>query len=47
MSQQGRGYKNDIIGTLTIKTSVGQCYLQVTSNLKMFAEMETVKTTIL
>jgi len=34
MSQQGKGIK-EIIGTLKLKTSVGQCYLQVTFNLNM------------
>ena len=35
MSQQGKNPNNDIIGTLTIKVSVGQCYFQVTFNLNM------------
>jgi len=35
MSQQWKGTNNDIIGTLTLKSSVGQCYFQVTSNPNM------------
>jgi len=35
MSQKEKGSKNDIIGKLTIKASVGQCYFQVTSKLNM------------
>jgi len=35
LSQQGKDPNNDIIGTLTIEASVGQCYFQVTSNLNL------------
>jgi len=37
MSQIRKVFKQtkDIIGTLTLKVSVGQCYFQVTSNLNM------------
>jgi len=35
MSQQGKISYNDIIGTLTLKGSVGQSYFQATSKQKM------------
>jgi len=43
MSQQGKFFKNDIIGTLTLKASVGQSYSHVTSNLNMSQKGKVLK----